>query len=288
MSDNPDDIRLRAAARLASDIVETAGFERPPVCPFTIAASEHSCLTLIGDDFRDSFDGQIEYHAEHARFLLFYNTKYDERVTEGERHPRTRFSVSHELGHFYIDNHRAYLMASGMSHRSRSEFSSDIVVEREADHFAASLLMPKYLFEPRANKGELSSEYLEELSAMFQTSLVSTAIRAVQLSHFPCALVGLRQGKKAWQFISDPMKEGKCYPGPKGSIESSNARDHWDRFAAGETKKSSADGRADHWFRLYGRAEEKELWVTEYYMPVQTMETLVVLLTMSEQELFDL
>ncbi len=57
-------------------------------------------LLLRSGDYRSKFDGQIEYHRANNRFLLFYNTKYDDPQT-GEHHPRTRFSFGHELGHYF-------------------------------------------------------------------------------------------------------------------------------------------------------------------------------------------
>ena len=41
------------------------------------------------------------------------------------------------------------------------------------------------------------------------------------------------------------------------------------------------------WFKTYGPAE-KDITVWEHYLPVPIMDTLVVLLTVAEKELFDL
>src|SRR6266849_7687409 len=110
------------AAELAESIIVHHEIVKPPIDPALLARHEGQ-LRLIGDDFRNVFDGRFEYHRSKRRFLLFYNTKYD--FSEGQHHPRTRFSLAHELGHFYIDRHRMYLMTGGSPHGSRGEFTTD-------------------------------------------------------------------------------------------------------------------------------------------------------------------
>src|SRR3972149_5886641 len=53
-----------------------------------------------------------------------------------------RFSIAHELGHYFIEGHPEALLTSGI-HQSRADFVSDDPFEQEADIFAAALLMPE-------------------------------------------------------------------------------------------------------------------------------------------------
>jgi hypothetical protein len=171
------------AGDVASDLLNAFGLDQPPIDPLAIVECEGKLLTAIGADLGTDCDGQLEYHPRHGRFLLFFNTKYDTEV--GVHHPRTRFSISHELGHFYLLKHHAHLRAGGATHGSRSEsWSSDSLMEREADAFAAGLLMPKNLMRPLVNEAELSLDRIEAFAGIFQTSRVSTAIRSVQLCEF--------------------------------------------------------------------------------------------------------
>src|SRR6267142_534115 len=193
-----DQNRQERAAELAESIIVHHGIVEPPIDPAVLARHEGQ-LRLIGDDFRQVFDGMLEYHRSRRRFLLFYNTKYDGDA--GQHHPRTRFSLAHELGHFYIDRHRIYLMTGGSPHGSRGEFTTDKAIEREADAFAAALLMPRPIFGRIVNRQPLHLAQVERCAEMFQTSLVSTAIRSVQLSDFPCAVVSIRAGQLSWGFL---------------------------------------------------------------------------------------
>ena len=90
-----DQNRQERAAELAESIIVHHGIVEPPIDPAVLARHEGQ-LRLISDDFRQVFDGMLEYHRSRRRFLLFYNTKYDGDA--GQHHPRTRFSLAHELG----------------------------------------------------------------------------------------------------------------------------------------------------------------------------------------------
>lgn len=280
--------RINRAAEDAGDIVDAVGISSVPIDPFEIARTEGPDLVVAGGNFKDAFDGRLEYHRKQNRFLLFYNMKYDLLCDSGRHVARTRFSVGHELGHFYLQSHRAYLMKGLTPHGSRGEFASDFITEQEADAFAAGLLMPAKFLEPVVNQGELSLEGLAQIADQFETSMVSTAIRSVRHSDFPCSVAGIRDGEVCWQFVSQALIEGGCYPGPKRVLESPSAKKRWRAFESGNMDRFVTDNRAHHWFRMYGDAAESDLWVTEHYQPIRVMGTLIVLLTVSEEDLFDL
>jgi hypothetical protein len=276
--------RRDAAANLAEQIVKDLKFTEPPVSPFRVIRSERR-IRAFGDDFGNAFDGRLEY--QRPRFLLFYNSKYDAWPHVGDHHPRVNFTVAHELGHFFLTSHHDYLKHGGKPHGSRSEFVSDNNSEREADAFAAGLLLPTFLFKPRVNTTELTLDNLEVLAREFETSMLSTVIRAVRVSDFPAAAVGIRDGQIAWMFPSDPLIKVGCYPG-KLALDSALARDRWKVFLAGDHERSSDDGLARHWFQMFGdRANElHDVLVSEEYLPVPVMNTLVVLLTMDEEDVY--
>ncbi len=274
--------REKRAADLACDILEAAGLMSAPVNPVAVASLEYPRLVMKSGDFKDAFDGRLEYHVASDRFILFFNTKYDS--TNNDHHPRTRFSISHELGHYYLDDHRGFLMRGGGAHSSTSEFVADDIVEREADAFAAGLLMPSKLFCPIVNEKEPTIQRIKSIADDFQTSWVSTAIRSVSVSDFPCEIVGLREARVAWRFPSPALIEGGCYPLSKGAIPSSTAREQREKFSQGEFTEGEFSAQPSHWFRSYGPAE-KTFTVTEQYLPVPTMGTLLVLLTVPESDL---
>ncbi len=278
--------RLGLARQVAEELTGALSLDEP-IDPFAIADGEKAMLRVVCGDFRKRFDGQLEFHPAKRRFLMFVNTKYDVGCPPGEHHPRTRFSAAHELGHFFIEHHRACLLRGTRPHPSRSErWENDVMMEREADSFAAALLMPEWLMRPLVNEAELTAETVDELAGRFQTSRVSTAIRAVQLSDFPVAVAGIRDGAVKWSFQADCLVPAGCYPPEHGPVCSPTAEKKWEAFLAGDGEHTTAQAYVRDWFRTYDRDLLETLPVTEYHLPVQVMETLVVLLTLPEDELF--
>ena len=113
---------------------------------------------------------------------------------------RERFSVGHELGHWEM--HR------GMSFSCRvddpdSNLKSDKPREKEADEYAAHLLMPSTLFNPAVRAvGKPDFRELDDLAKHFGTSLLATSIRLADIDTLPVVVAcysssGLRWNKVA-------------------------------------------------------------------------------------------
>src|SRR5207247_1657430 len=103
--------------------------------------------------YGDAFDGLLEHRS--GRFHVYANLDRVER----EDSPRARFTLAHELGHYFIDEHRNALAAGlALSHPSFCDFESDLPVEKEADHFASNLLMPAKGFRKLAARAPLGLE----------------------------------------------------------------------------------------------------------------------------------
>jgi hypothetical protein len=275
--------RLLTAGREADAIVERLGL-RAPIDPLAIVRSEKPFLRAGGADFGDRYDGMLEYHESKNRFLLFYNTKYETDAPPGKMHTRTRFTIGHELGHYFLNHHRAYLMRRSHSHHSRGEFLTDAVVEEEADSFAASVIMPTRLARPIVNQAELTVDRIDEIAEHFHASLVSATFRCVSLSDFPCAVAGIRDGEVAWTFPSEPLIQAGIYPN-KGFLPA-NAEEPWTDFQNGFGDIIENEGRVPDWFNIYEKDNLTRVHVTEEYIPVACMGTLLVLLTMDEADIF--
>lgn len=87
-------------------------------------------------------------------------------------------------------------------------------------------------------------------------------------------------------FPSDRLIEASCYPG-KRVLESPEAERQWQNFISGAVDRVSADGMARHWFEMYDREDElHRVYVAQEFLPVQVMNTLVVLLTLDDDDLF--
>lgn len=278
--------RLDIARGDAESLIERLDIRKAPIDPVAIATTEKRILRLCPGDYKAAFDGRLEYHRSKDRFLCFYNTKYD-RAGEDRHAPRTRFSLAHELGHFFIESHHEYLRSGGKSHPSRSEFVASTPVERQADCFAAHLLMPDRLVKPTVNQDELSVELIDLVARTFQTSFVSAALRAVECSHFYGAVAAIRNGKIIWVKPSAPLIERGVYPGERGPLRSKGAQQACREFELRAASITDRAGWARDWFRIYNDDLRARLPVTESYLSARVMDTLLVVLSVPEDELWD-
>lgn len=279
--------KLEQAARdfalaKGEEVAKLNGFAKGPVDPFKVIASESGQILAEGDDFRDSFDGRLSYH--EGRFLLLYNTRYDQWSRNGGHHPKVRFTIAHELGHYYLDRHREFLVRRREAIESFTEFESNKEVERQADAFAAGLLMPKYLVGPHVNcEPDATMESLKKAATDFDVSLTSIMVRWTQLSHFPCATLCIRNGLIQWGFCSDAFKEcglGRCKRGV--AIVSGDAK----KFVALDPscamfRESQGSGRAQHW--LEGECDPID--VQEFYLVIPYSRCVMAFVTADQDDL---
>src|SRR5690349_9219402 len=94
----------RATAR-AAEVLKELKRRGAPIDPLEVAKSESPLLKVRGGNFKNQFDGQLEYHKRQNRFLLLFNDKYDHYTRSRTHHPRTRFTIAHELGHYFLEPH---------------------------------------------------------------------------------------------------------------------------------------------------------------------------------------
>jgi Zn-dependent peptidase ImmA (M78 family) len=94
---------------------------------------------------------------------------------------RKRFSIAHELRHWRF--HRGKTLVCRLDEYRPRDTQSP---EKVADAYAADLLMPRYLFAPRAAAiDRVSFDSIGRLGEAFKTSLTATAIRLFDLDQFP-------------------------------------------------------------------------------------------------------
>ena len=119
------------------------------------------------------------------------------------------FSVAHELGHYFLPGHVDAVLSNGDIHESRAGFASGDRYEMEADHFAATLLMPRNLFTEAMRTASDGLEAIEKLAVQCRTSLTATAIRYTRCTRDPVAIVISTGDRINYCFMSDALKEVK-------------------------------------------------------------------------------
>ena len=102
-----------------------------------------------------------------------------------------KFTVAHEIGHFVLDGHMEHVQLSdGDVHASTpGAYNAPYHYEREADSFAACLLMPDPLFTQALRANDEGLESIKKLADTCKTSLTATAIRYIEETASLSALV---------------------------------------------------------------------------------------------------
>jgi Zn-dependent peptidase ImmA (M78 family) len=187
-------IREQEIAELAEAIADEY-FPVSRVQPSEIITAKG--ITMSFGLYGDYFDGLLEHR--NGRFHVFANLDRVESIDS----PRARFTLAHELGHYFIDEHRnALAMGLAPSHPSICEYESELPVEREADHFASSLLMPSKRFRKLADKARPGLEGILTIAEEFGTSVTSTAIKYAKSDIVPSAVVKWNKDGYAWKWLS--------------------------------------------------------------------------------------
>ena len=123
---------------------------------------------------------------------------------------RQRFSVAHELGHWELHRGALMLCRDDDIDIPRAQARAH---ERDADAFAAALLMPAYLFVPAFEESTSRDPWrtVMRLSEVFRTSLLATAFRTVNLGLWDGWLVCHSATGRNW-FRAAPSRLQDAFP----------------------------------------------------------------------------
>ena len=188
--------RLKMAKQSGEALVGKLGITALPVDPFALAA-DHDIVVEPKPDTEPGVSGMLLRHGDV--FGILYATHIP---NEGFQ----RFSVGHELGHFFLDGHIDHILPADGVHASHAGFVSADPYELEADHFSAGLLMPGTLFRSALGKREPGLAAVESMAGLCRTSLTATAIRFAELTEDAVAVVMSTGRTIDYCFLSDTIK----------------------------------------------------------------------------------
>jgi Zn-dependent peptidase ImmA (M78 family) len=123
-------------------------------------------ISLIKGNYETYFLGNLVHQSR--QFYLYLNM---DMLTENQ-YPRIRFTIAHELGHYFIDEHRN-LLKKGTS-LSFNQKHNNLLIEKEANHFASFLLMPTQRFLAAAASLPVGLPAILYLAGSFESSIDCT------------------------------------------------------------------------------------------------------------------
>lgn len=195
-----------AAEIQAEQVVAERGFKALPVDPIMIA--EKCDITVQpAPSTKPGVSGLLLRHG--TTFGILYSTAVPSTGFQ-------RFSVAHELGHYFMPGHvEAVLGTNGKVHESRAASGSSDPYEQEADAFAAALLMPKTWFTSALRKSDDGLDGIEHLAELCGTSLVATANRYVDHASIPAAVIVSSKGRVEYCKWSPALREFRGLDWPR-------------------------------------------------------------------------
>lgn len=192
-----------------------------PVDPLCIIQTEDE-LVLHAVDLDEEFEAVTGYNKETDKFDIFV------QLPKVEADPiRARFTLAHELGHYFIDEH-AFALSKGKPPRHNGNGDKhlyrfptsmlcdfeELLAEVEADCFASNLLVPedalkKYLATGLTEDRKISQFIVKHVAEHFQvsyqcagSSVVSVADQLCALAVYPVAL-----NRVPWLEVSESFEQ---------------------------------------------------------------------------------
>lgn len=234
--------RLEWARKCGERKAKEHGFTSFPIDPFRIAANEDILVEAKKPDQAGVSGGII--FGDHG-VGIFYATNITSTGFQ-------RFTIGHELGHFFLDGHPEEIMKHAAVHISRAGFTQGSnSIEIEADHFSSGLLMPTGLVRRALDHNQVGLVGVERLALESECSLTASAIRAAECCPYPMAVVVSRGERVCYSFLSDGFKQLKprAYPRRDGLLPDTGTRAfNSDPLNVAQARRSNTETTLSEWF----------------------------------------
>ena len=184
----------------------------------------------------ENFDGALlRYEGESLGLIL---------IRHGIKEPaRKRFTLAHEVAHYVLPGHGA----DSMQCRQQDIESWDEHIantEREANIFAAEILMPTTIVAPLLEQPP-SFQIVDEIARACASSLTASAYRLVALSSWRVAMVWSIDGKAKWWRASEEFP----FTVKRGTLDTNTFAS--DCFAEQRVPETFEDVPAEAWLTSY-------------------------------------
>ena len=162
---------VETARRALRRFSEAYRLEAPPVDVAELAGSLCCLRVRVGDDLRALVNAASDIHVSG----VLLPAASEIWVRRDESPTRRRFTIAHEIGHHFLHSDGATVLCRAADVDQAEEAAR--LKEREANRFAAELLMPEELVrEHGAREADVA-----ELARTFDVSPIAMAYRLVNL-----------------------------------------------------------------------------------------------------------
>lgn len=197
MTRRADETGARVRAR---EVLRDASLLALPVDLEALAASESLHISILDGLGRGQY-GAFCYRDNVCEIVISPHCP-----TDGHR----RFTLAHELGHYFLDGHIDEMFAGGgqVVVSGNSHFRGQLKpwYEREADAFAAELLAPFPLVHKLIVESQPGLRSIQQLATTCQTSLSCAAIQYAACCREPLAVLLSHNGALEWASMSESLR----------------------------------------------------------------------------------
>jgi len=269
--------RPKAEANDISDLLNKVfGADRFPV-PVEEIALEYSQqkfrdapIAKVLSEPLEGFEGMLAANPKRSKWVILYNSA----ITSAGR---KRFTVAHEFGHYLLHRHQQEEFACGASDIETGSDRKDI--EKEADDFASTLLMPLDDFRRQVDGEEVGFDLLGHCADHYGVSLTSAALRWLEITKQRAVLIASVDDHMLWARANEAaFKSGAYFATRKNVIELPEAALAHSRNCTGRAQAHRT--RAQVWFPR----EPAEMPITEMTKVAGNYGYTLTLLVMPEAE----
>lgn len=156
-------------------------------------------LEVFYDNYEsNTFDGMTIF--DNGKFYIHLNIDKHNRPDSD----RGRFTLAHELGHYFIDTHRIGLKNGLLEpHPSLTNQKQFTIIEREADYFASCLLMPESRFLKDVGNKKFNFGVIDFLRIEYRVSRTACALRFADIGNHPIMVVYAENNIIKWKHSSE-------------------------------------------------------------------------------------
>ncbi len=152
---------------------------------------------------RGAFYEEVDLKGKDGRIVTVDGRSIISISTSITDRGKKRFTAAHELGHFELHKD---LAVSADSQYELSNWYQSGPHEREANEFAAELLMPTKLFQGECKPKKFSPNLIDHLATTFVVSKTAAILRFVKAGHHPVLVVCTKDNKVRWWKMSKEME----------------------------------------------------------------------------------
>lgn len=252
---------------LANEIGER--FEAP--IPL-LEIAEEELINVICDDYGSAtFDGLTWFEEESDDFFIHLNTNRTRK--NGPESKKGRFTLAHELGHYFIPYHRLGLMTGELKPHGSVNFLTNQnawQLERDADAFASNLLMPTSYFKDLIKGRHFDFGVIENIADKFQVSMSAAALRFAAIGNTPVMAIYAMDGKIQWVSKSEDFPFWRLrYGNSKGDMVPENTvmGTYFYQHDNGDCKQEETVYAGDCFYTLREEDNNREFleWCIDYH-----------------------